>query len=44
LTNNTALWQKLQEKLVEHLDVQQIIPMTNRTLLWHIALKALAKG
>lgn len=44
LTNNGALLQELQEKLVTHLGVKHIIPMTNGTLPLHIALKALAKG
>ncbi|WP_127844458.1 DegT/DnrJ/EryC1/StrS family aminotransferase [Psychroflexus aestuariivivens] len=44
LTNNGALLQELQEKLVAHLGVKHIIPMTNGTLPLHIALKALAKG
>ena len=44
LTNNGALLQELQEKLIAHLKVKHIIPMTNGTLPLHIALKALAKG
>ncbi|MDC1505808.1 DegT/DnrJ/EryC1/StrS family aminotransferase [Winogradskyella sp.] len=42
LTNNGELYKELTQKLKDHLDVNQIIPMTNGTLPIQIALNAYA--
>ena len=44
LTNNGELYKELSHKLQKYLGVNQIIPMTNGTLPFQIALNAYAKG
>ncbi|MGO1752176.1 MAG: DegT/DnrJ/EryC1/StrS family aminotransferase [Psychroflexus sp.] len=43
LTNNGELYKELSQKLIDHLGVNKIIPMTNGTLPMQIALKAFAQ-